>query len=113
MSYPLYRNWKLSNKIVEDVKKIFLGGKKFILKSLLKIKWIFERSEKRYLLTIIYINDYCVWIQKQDPKKIYSIFEHLNKLEIKKDNPFFSSFFLNQLESVAKENESEIRNALY
>ena len=90
--------------------KIFLGGKKCILRCLLKVKWILERSEKRYLLAIIYLNDFCVWIQNQDEKKIFAISEILSRFAFNKNHHLLESLKLEYLEKIAKENENNIRN---
>lgn len=60
---PLYRNWKLSLKVFEDLKYILRQGHRLILKCLLNIRSTFIDGENRYLLNDLYINDYCVWIQ--------------------------------------------------
>eukprot|EP01091_Cochliopodium_minus_P020059 TRINITY_DN8646_c0_g1_i1.p1 TRINITY_DN8646_c0_g1~~TRINITY_DN8646_c0_g1_i1.p1 ORF type:complete len:331 (-),score=121.57 TRINITY_DN8646_c0_g1_i1:142-1134(-) len=45
--YPLYRNWSLSHKIIQDIQILFSKGKKHVLRCLLKVKWILDRSEKK------------------------------------------------------------------
>lgn len=60
---------KLVKKCFEDVQKIFLQGKRMILKCLLKMRRLFLDEEHRYLLNTLYLNDYCLWIQTDCQKK--------------------------------------------
>ena len=48
---------------MKDTKEIFSLGKRWILRCLLKCKFILDRSESRHFLSRLYIDDYCVWIQ--------------------------------------------------
>lgn len=55
-----------------------------MLKILLKIKSIFEHSDPRYLLNTLYVDDFCIWIQQVDEKKIIDLAEKVKKIEISK-----------------------------
>ncbi|XP_028416679.1 protein SHQ1 homolog isoform X2 [Dendronephthya gigantea] len=80
LSYPLFRNWDLSCRVLQDVKDIFKYGRRRILKCLLEILKLFNESEPRYLLNELYITDYCVWIQKVKEKKVDSLAKKLSQL---------------------------------
>ncbi|XP_012561204.2 protein SHQ1 homolog isoform X1 [Hydra vulgaris] len=89
LCYPLYRNWDLFVKVIDDAKNLFLHGKSHILRCLLDIKRIFQKDENRYLLNELYINDYCVWIQRQSNVKITSLATNIQNTKICKDDvPF-------------------------
>ena len=48
--YPYLRVWKLSRKVLADVAKLLLLGRKPVLKALLRVRRIFERTSTHYLL---------------------------------------------------------------
>lgn len=64
--YPYIRNWKFSQKILNDCFKILLLGKKCILRSLLQVRKIFEFSGNHYIINKLFIDDYCTYIQGVD-----------------------------------------------
>ncbi|GFQ87140.1 protein SHQ1 homolog [Trichonephila clavata] len=61
--YPLFRHFELSVTILEDVRKIILLGRKYIIKCLLEIHEMFNHNEPRYILNDLFIVDYIVWMQ--------------------------------------------------
>lgn len=97
MCYPLFRNWNLSVKVLDDVKKVIklgkqeikyyfikifplslisvlLSGKKYIIKRLCEIHSLFNNScEPRYMLNQLYIKDYLVWLQQIHESLIESL----------------------------------------
>eukprot|EP01132_Coremiostelium_polycephalum_P007894 gene7894-9713_t len=85
LAYPLYRNWNLSSKVLQDTKDIFSLGKRGILKALLHIKRILEGHEFKYYLNRLYIDDYCCWLQHASKKKLKSLRNKLLEFQIKKD----------------------------
>ena len=85
LCYPLYRNWQLSLKVINDLKKITLLGRKYVLKCLLHIQQIFNQSgDSRYILNDLYITDYCVWIQQVKQETFESLLHALEKRSISK-----------------------------
>ena len=64
LTYPLYRNFDLGIECIKDVSKVLKLGKTFVLKCLLDMKDIFEHDQEKYLLNKLFIDDYCIWIQK-------------------------------------------------
>jgi protein SHQ1 len=63
LAYPLYRNWTLCEKVLQDVYIMFKLGKRAILKALLEMKDIFDHHDIYYVYSKIWLDDYCVWIQ--------------------------------------------------
>lgn len=63
LTYPLYRNWKLSYSCLLDALNILKMGKGFVLKALICLRIAFRRSEGGDFFTRIFLNDYCGWIQ--------------------------------------------------
>lgn len=61
--YPLYRNFELCDKVLQDVYILFKLGKRAILKALLDMKYLFDHHDVYYVYSKIFFDDYCVWIQ--------------------------------------------------
>ncbi len=66
LTFPLYRNIDLCQIIIKDLTLILRAGKRFLLKILLEVHRIFDLNSPKYLLNRIYIDDFCVWVQKTD-----------------------------------------------
>ena len=71
-----------------------------MLKVFLKIKSIFERSEPRYLLNTLYIDDFCLYLQTVDQKKYEELANQIAALKIEKKD---ISLDLEELEKEALE----------
>lgn len=89
LCFPLYRSWQLFEKVLDDVRMILRSGKTQILKCLLGILFIFQRSEDRYVLNDLYITDYCVWIQSVPKKCILKLANDLSEVNISKEDVGF------------------------
>ncbi|KAK9453231.1 SHQ1 protein-domain-containing protein [Dipodascopsis uninucleata] len=63
LAYPLYRHWELAIKCWEDVYILLRGGKRIVLKALLKIDGLFSFHDVYYVYSKIITEDYCVWVQ--------------------------------------------------
>lgn len=63
LTYPLYRNFTLCEKILQDVYILFKLGKRAILKALIDMKELFDHHDVYYVYSKILLDDYCVWIQ--------------------------------------------------
>lgn len=55
-------------------------GKLAIFKIFLQIKRLFEKSEPRYLLNRLYIDDFCVFLQSVDEKEFQKKAEAIEKI---------------------------------
>jgi len=64
LTFPYLRSWTLSTLALRDTSAVLKLGRRAVLKWLLRIRGIFKRDEQRYLLNRLYLDDYCVWIQK-------------------------------------------------
>ncbi len=85
--YPLYRNFKLCEKVKNNVIEILSKGKFGLTKCFIIIKKIFEKSEPRYLLNTLYINPLLKWIQFYSEEKILNILiEVIKNIKIEKDD---------------------------
>lgn len=100
LSYPLYRHWKLNQKVLEDVVHLLKCGPRRLLKILLEIRGILMDQDCRYVLNDLYITDYCVWIQSASSKRLQSLAEAVLKVNLTKDDIGFN---LPEIEKLAKE----------
>ncbi|GFS80659.1 protein SHQ1 homolog [Nephila pilipes] len=84
--YPLYRHFELSVTVLEDVRKIIVLGRKYIIKCLLEIHEMFNLSEPRYILNDLFIVDYIVWLQTKScrSKELVSLAASLEKVLLTK-----------------------------
>lgn len=71
--YPLYRNWSLVNAVFQDVYQLFCLGKRAVLRALIEIKQLCDVSETKHILSRLYLDDYCVWIQKVPRKRFAAL----------------------------------------
>lgn len=76
--YPIYRNFKLCCKVKDDVTKLFQIGRKYIVKCLIDIYKLFNKSQDaRYILNQFYIKDFLIFTQKSDKEKYDKIYKDL------------------------------------
>ncbi|KAL7524463.1 hypothetical protein ACHAXR_002041, partial [Thalassiosira sp. AJA248-18] len=69
--YPYLRSYTLSTKIVvEDVCRILLGGRRMILRCLLQVHRIMEKSESHYLFNKMYVHPLIGWIQRCEEDEV-------------------------------------------
>ncbi|KDO34147.1 hypothetical protein SPRG_19003 [Saprolegnia parasitica CBS 223.65] len=65
LTYPLLRQHSLALRVLDDVHDILARGKRVVLRCLLQIFDILAKSDQHYLLNTLFLDDYCVWIQRQ------------------------------------------------
>jgi len=63
LSFPLYRNWLLCERLHKDVANILASGRRGVTRALLEVKRILEHSDVYYVYSKIWMEDYCVWVQ--------------------------------------------------
>jgi len=65
--YPYLRLFKFAtDTVVGDVIQVLKQGRRAVIRALLKVKGVFDKSETHYLINKFYIDDYIVWLQKID-----------------------------------------------
>lgn len=85
LCFPLYRNWKLTNRVYADLVDLLKQGQKQIIKTLLNIRKSFlDKCDNRYILNDLYINDYIVWIQYVNKKRLNSLITSIESVKISK-----------------------------
>ena len=107
--YPIYRNFELCLKVLNDVASIWTqeSGKVHIVKILLDIIALFNESEGRYIFNQLYLNQYVLWVQSIKSEKIAQFGQNLVELEILKDDVKLD---LNELENAGKLVQEEAKD---
>lgn len=105
--YPLYRSFKLCQKVFEDLKLLLKLGNKYIIHCLIDIHDIFlHGSNGRYILNKLFINDYIVYMMKCDLDMWKASIDIISKVEINK-----SDLGLNLVEIEKSINNTELVEA--
>lgn len=83
--YPIYRNFKLSEKVCKDVETIFKIGRKYVIKCLIEIYKLFNNSQDaRYILNQLYVKDFLIFSQKCNEDVYKNLSDKISKIEITK-----------------------------
>ncbi|KAK9760218.1 hypothetical protein K7432_016007 [Basidiobolus ranarum] len=98
LAYPLYRNWKLSEKVIQDIYVILKLGKRAILKIMLELKDLFDHHDIYYIYSKLYLDDYCIWIQSASDKVLRSLAHELHHFVLEKKE---IGWCLEELEEIA------------
>lgn len=106
--YGYLRVWKLGRKVLSDVTKILLLGKRTILKIFLQLYGLFEHTDTHYLLNKLYIHDCCNFIQQVSDRIFYTLGMEYNIAKTvfeKQENRSKDSmgWYLNEIETWVEE----------
>jgi protein SHQ1 len=104
LTYPLYRNWSLAAKVWKDVKVILKLGRRAILRAVLSIRHTLERSDQRRLLARVFMDDYCVWVQRVDDEQLRALTRDILPVEPQKAG-LFECIDLTEVEAYAAQHE--------
>jgi protein SHQ1 len=88
LCYPLYRNWQLCVTAQAHVSGILRAGKRVTLKCLLNIHHCMtHNAEKRYLLNVVFVDDYLAWLQAvEDESVLWKLGESVAKVALRKES---------------------------
>ncbi|CAL7944618.1 unnamed protein product [Xylocopa violacea] len=112
--YPLFRNWNLSEKVFEDVKKVIKLGKKYIIKRFCEIHSLFNNScEPRYILNQLYIKDYLIWLQQINDSLIESLESLIANIQLSKEDIQLDLIVLEQAAYSVQEEDLIIENSIH
>lgn len=78
LCFPFRRRYELAIECIKDCTKLLIRGKSFVLKCLIDIKDIFDHDQEKYLLNKLFIDDYCVWIQKENDSSLVKLAEKID-----------------------------------
>ncbi|GMF43123.1 unnamed protein product [Phytophthora fragariaefolia] len=73
ITFPFLRQYALALRCVREASEILKRGKRVVLRALLALYRIIEKSETQYLLNSLYIQDYCVWIQSVHDERLQRV----------------------------------------
>jgi len=113
--YPYLRSYALAIKLANDVCQIIKCGRRTVIRCLLQLHQIMEKSETHYLFNKLYINLLLGWIQRCEETEVIEFGKEVKDalgLNLLKDNlglglvELESSF----LESTASSSEEEDNN---
>ncbi|VVC87896.1 unnamed protein product [Leptidea sinapis] len=109
LTYPMFRNFELCNKVKNDVVSLLRKGKKFTIKCMINIHQMFNASnDARYILNQLYIKDYLIFLQMCRAEEFTELGNNVANIEIcKKD----LDLDLEELEAAAvmvKQEESQV-----
>jgi len=113
--YPYLRSYALAIKVANDVCQIIKCGRRTIIRCLLQLHQIMEKSETHYLFNKLYINPLLGWIQRCEEDEVIEFGKEVKDalgLNLLKDNlglglvELESSF----LESTTSSSEEEDNN---
>ncbi|KAI7876155.1 SHQ1 protein-domain-containing protein [Mucor mucedo] len=100
LTYPLYRNLALCEKVLQDVYIMFRLGKRAILKALLDMKYLFDHHDVYYVYSKIFLDDYCVWIQHANENVLRTLAHELHHFKVDKNE---LNFDIVELEEIAEQ----------
>lgn len=78
--YPYLRSYALARKVVDDVASIVKGGRRTILRCLLQLHQVMEKSESHYLFNKLYIDPSIGWIQQLEEIEVHEYGKELEAL---------------------------------
>lgn len=104
LTFPLHRNWALSCKVWKDVKVILKLGRRMMLRALLAVRHLLDRSEQRRLLARVYLDDYCIWLQRVDEEMLRALTRETLAVEPQRA-ALFHCIDLDELETFARQQE--------
>ncbi|XP_076231396.1 protein SHQ1 homolog isoform X2 [Calliopsis andreniformis] len=114
LCYPLFRNWNLSMKVLDDVKKVVKLGKKYIIKRFCEIHSLFNNScEPRYILNQLYIKDYLIWLQQIHESLIESLDSLITDIKPTKEEMGLDIVELEQAAYSVQEEDLVIENSVH
>ncbi|KAI8318361.1 SHQ1-domain-containing protein [Martensiomyces pterosporus] len=101
LAYPLYRNWELCEKALEDVYAVLRLGRRAVLKVILETKLMFDLHDIYYVYSKIFFDDYCLWLQTTaSDRVIRSLAHRLHHFEVDKEE---IGWHLDEFEDLALE----------
>ncbi|CAO3676886.1 unnamed protein product [Umbelopsis ramanniana] len=99
LAFPLYRNYNLCDKILQDVYILLKLGKRAILKALLEIKDMFDHHDIYYIYSKIWLDDYCIWVQQSSDNVLKTLARELHHFQLSKT---LMDWDLEDLEEIAR-----------
>ncbi|XP_034837199.1 protein SHQ1 homolog [Maniola hyperantus] len=107
--YPIFRNFDLCNKVLNDLVSLLRKGKKYVIKCMLSIHRMFNLSnDARYILNQLYIKDYLIFLQKCKAEEFDDLSNNIANVEITKNNVALDLVELEAAAVMVQQEESQI-----
>lgn len=87
--FPLFRNWALIEKCIKDTAVILKLGRGHVLATLLDVKNVCDMNECAHVLSKVWMEDFCVWIQSTDEMTIKRLGTDLHRFQLEKNKVGF------------------------
>jgi protein SHQ1 len=107
LCYPYLRRWDLARRCAMDVGMLLRGGTRPVLRALLAVRRTFAKEEARYLLNVLFLNDYAVWVQGVDEASLVAVGEAVRAeaRAMRRTDAAFAAWRLDVLEERAENGE--------
>ncbi|EEB08397.1 box H/ACA snoRNP assembly protein Shq1 [Schizosaccharomyces japonicus yFS275] len=104
LTFPLYRNWSLFQTCWEDTFEILRLGRRYILRTLLAIRNLFEHHDVYHIYNRLLIDDYAYWCQTANDNVLLALAQQVKECHITKSE---TGWELDEIERSAVEVEHE------
>jgi len=85
LCYPLFRHWDLAMTVLADVTRLLQLGRPAVLKALVETRHLVQRGlDYGYLLNRCWLDDYCVWLQQQPPRRLARLATTLSAVRLER-----------------------------
>ena len=78
--YPYLRSYTLARKVVDDVSLIVKGGRRIVIRCLLQLHRVMEKSESHYLFNKLYIDPLIGWMQQAEENEVQLFGREIERL---------------------------------
>ena len=94
--FPLYRNFELAMTVWADVARTLRSGRASVVARLLRVKELLDHTEMKYILSKLYLEDYCIWVQQQPEGRFVELADALDGVNLQKEHVGFDLMSLEQ-----------------
>lgn len=88
MIVPYLKSYKLAVCVLEDMKLALKLGRRCLIKMIVELAIAFDQSNPRYLLNRLFLDDWCLLLQRVPEETIETISQLLSQVEVKFEELF-------------------------
>lgn len=113
LCYPLYRHWKLSMAVLQDVRHLFRLGRRKLLQCVLDVRDVLNSCAPYYILNNLYLTDYAIWLQSASIRQVQRLADELDEVTVEMGSMGWGLVELEEaaLLTVEEEEEAALRGA--
>lgn len=63
LAFPVHRNWRLACRVAGDVAALLVLGRRAVVRSLVTVRRVLEKSGARQYLNTLFVEPLAVWVQ--------------------------------------------------